>query len=207
MHSFTKLPILALGAIALISPVSPALAGDTGAELDPPVISDQDFDQRAFLLAEAIVEKGYPEDQREALFFGTMDQTVEQMRSALGPSLPEDDAGAIDIFDQWVAKYTEESKQVLRKHIPSIMAGMTEAYAKIFSVEELSDILAFVETPSGQKFFELSPAVMGDPSFADANQRYLDESMELLSPAQQELLSDLRAYMMNKDGPEGTQQI
>jgi len=201
-------PSFALAAAALTFGLTPSAASANS----PPVNSVEaaaaasEVNPVAMSLASAIVDLGYPEEQRESLFFGTMDQTVAQLRSSLGNSLPLDDAGAMEIFDRWLEKYTDESKQVLRKHIPSIMQGMTSAYAKIFTVEELSDILAFVETPSGRKFFELSPAVMGDANFASANQRYLDESMRLLGPAQRELMDDLKAYMAESEAIEGTTQ-
>ena len=152
----------------------------------------------ALSLASQIVALGYPEDDREALFFATMDQTVIQMRSAIAPTLPSDDPGAIAILDDWIAEYTEQSKGVLRKHIPDIMAGMTQAYATIFSVEELTDILAFVQTRSGQRYFELSPAISGSKGFAEANQRYLDESVALVGPAQDVLRKRLNEYLSDK---------
>ncbi|MEL6485597.1 MAG: DUF2059 domain-containing protein [Pseudomonadota bacterium] len=152
----------------------------------------------ALALASQIVAIGYPEDDREALFFATMDQTVIQMRSAIAPTLPNDDPGAVAILDDWIAEYTEQSKGVLRKHIPDIMAGMTEAYATIFTVEELTDILAFVQTRSGQRYFELSPAISASKGFAEANQRYLDESIALVGPAQDVLRKRLNEYLADK---------
>ncbi|MEO0590017.1 MAG: DUF2059 domain-containing protein [Pseudomonadota bacterium] len=161
-------------------------------------VSAPPISSTALTLASEIVAIGYPEEERETLFFATMDQTVIQMRRAIAPTLPSDDPGAIAILDDWIAEYTEQSKGVLRKHIPDIMAGMTEAYATIFSVEELTDILAFVQTPSGQRYFELSPAISGSKSFAEANQRYLDESIALVGPAQDVLRKRLNEYLADE---------
>ncbi len=201
---------IAFGTLSFMAITSPLAAQDAPAATAvsaEAATSETAFDPEALSLASQIVDIGYPEESREALFFGTMDQTVLQMRQAIGPNLPQNDPGAMAIFDSWVLKYTAQSKDVLRKHIPSIMVGMTEAYAKVFTVKELTDILAFVETPSGKKFFELSPAVLGEPSFADANQRYLDESMELLGPAQQELLDDLMEYIEDQEADDSSDHI
>lgn len=176
------------------------------AQETPPSAVAPRVDPAARTLAARIVEVGYPEETREALFFGTMDQTVSQMRSAIAPSLPADDPGAIAILDAWILEYTQSSKQVLSKHIPDIMDGMIVAYAEIFTQEELRDILAFVETRSGQRYFELSPAILGAKSFADANQAYLDESLALLGPAQAELRSRLQEYMAQKRKDEATSE-
>jgi hypothetical protein len=163
------------------------------------VVSAPGTNTTALALAEETVAIGYPEERREALFFATMDQTVMQMRQAIAPTLPDNDPGAVAILDEWIAQYTQESKDVLKRHIPDIMAGMTQAYASIFTVGELRDILAFVRTPSGQRYFELSPAVLGEESFARANQAYLDESMALIGPAQRELMQKLERHMADRE--------
>lgn len=150
-------------------------------------------------LAGEIVALGYPEETREDLFFATMDDSVVQLRTAIASSLPEDDPGAIAILDAWIADYTQASKNVLRKHIPAIMDGMVEAYATIFTAEELTDILAFVRTPSGQRYFELSPAIASSARFAAANERYADELSALLPPAQRELRARLDEYLSERD--------
>ena len=197
-HSLSGLA--AFGPLLALIALSPVDAKDTAPE--PVMVSSAAIDPAALKLATQIVDLGYPEDTREELFFSTMDQTVAQMRSAITPQLPRNDPGAIAILDEWIAEYTEESKLVLRKHIPSIMAGMTQAYATIFTIEELEDILAFVQTPSGKRYFELSPAVLGEKAFADANQRYMDESMAMLGPAQAELMSRLRQHMADAENED-----
>ena len=202
--------LAALATLALGAPF-PALAEDTAPADDPtpvalsePVSEAATIDPIALELAAQIVDLGYPEESREALFFGSMDQTIAQMRTSLGPYLPTDDPEAVKIFDDWIVKYTEESKLILRKHIPAIMDGMAEAYAVLFSEEELRDILAFVETPSGKQFFDRMPAVMGEPSFAKANKAYMDESMDVMIPAQRELLQQLKEHRDQKAEPAET---
>lgn len=187
-------PFIGAASVALIAAPLSAQSGpangtqDAAAEISP----------IAMILAKQIVAAGYPEEERERLFFATMDQTVAQMRGAIAPSLPRDDPGAVAILDDWIAEYTAASKDVLRKHIPDIMAGMEEAYATIFTEEELRDILSFVRTPSGQRYFELSPGITGAKSFADANRRYLDESVALLGPARSDLRQRLDEHMEQK---------
>ena len=190
--------------IALACLILPALSQAQEPAAERPGASAVDPAARA--LAARIVDLGYPEATREALFFATMDQTVNQMRTAIAPSLPSDDPGAIAILDDWILDYTDRSKEVLRKHIPSIMDGMIEAYAELFSQAELGDILAFVETRSGQRYFELSPAILGAKSFADANQLYLDESLALLGPAQADLRARLEEHLADTRDAEPTSE-
>jgi hypothetical protein len=195
--------ILRPALIALAFLLAPALAS---AQERPAPPAATGVDPAAHALATRIVDLGYPPEQREALFFATMDQTVTQMRSAIAPSLPSDDPAAIAILDQWILDYTAQSKGVLRKHIPDIMDGMITAYAELFTRGELADILAFVETPSGKRYFELSPAILGAKSFADANQAYLDESLALLGPAQQDLRARLEAHLARQRQNESSSE-
>lgn len=183
---------LALGAAPLLAAEQPT-ASASAAEQEPAPPAAPSAAEIA--LAREIVALGYPEDTREALFFATMDESVIQLRAAIASSLPEDDPGAIAILDAWIADYTQASKDVLRKHIPDIMAGMVEGYATIFTPEELTDILAFVRTPSGRRYFELSPAISSSARFAAANERYADELSALLPPAQAELRARLDDYL------------
>ena len=196
MTFFQKRPLV-LAALAAGATLPWSAAYASGPVLEP-VAAVPEMNAASMELAGQIVAIGYPEEDREALFFGTMDQMVGQMRSAIAPTLPNDDPGAVAILDDWIAEYTEESKKVLRRHIPAIMSGMVEAYATIFTEEELEDILAFVRTRSGQRYFALSPAIVGSKSFADANQRYMDESVAMIGPAQRELKSRLDDYMTEK---------
>jgi len=194
--------IALLAAPPLTAEEGEAAAEPSAAQRDPdpfPVAEPREgVDPQSLKIAGRIVELGYPPELREELFFATMDQTVMQMRSAIAPSLPADQPGAVRILDEWIEEYVAESKELLRSHIPSIMDGMTHAYATIFTREELGDILAFVETPSGRRYFEMSPAIVAHPRFAEANQRYMDESMERLGPARDELLGRLQQHLSDQ---------
>lgn len=190
--SLTKSALVAVAAFGLSQPV---LADNVAISV---VAQDVGVDPVAMELAAQIIDTGFPEETREELFFGTMDQMIVQLRVALEPMLPADDQGAVEIFDEWLVEHTEESKGVLRKHIPAIMRGMALSYANVFSVEELTDILAFVETPSGKRYFALSPSILSDRAFADANQAYMDETVELVLPAQERLRERLDAYLEDR---------
>ncbi len=217
MHIIKSLSIIAsaFAAFGTALPLAAQIAAQDGAQqtLQPDAAAQPDAEPQAthppqiapppspvdLALARQIVDLGYPEAEREVIFFGTMDQTVAQMRLAIAPTLPQDDPGAVAILDEWIGEYIEDSKVLLGKHIPSIMDGMVAAYANMFTTEELTDILAFVQTPSGQRYFELSPALIAEPSFAEANQRYMDESMSLLEPARDDLMARLIEYMSTRE--------
>jgi hypothetical protein len=150
-------------------------------------------------VAREIIDLGFPVETREDMFFASMDQIVIQMREATLDAYGIDDQGAIAILDEWTADYIAESKEVLRSHIPSLMEGMAASYAVIFTREELNDIRAFVATPSGQRFFRMSPAIIGETNFAAANQAYLNDVQAGQPIAMQDLLGRLQRYEAEKN--------
>ena len=195
--------LMVAATIALTFPATAHAEEDTP-DAAPASPEETSVDPVALDLAEKIVEVGYPEEARENLFYGPMDQTIVQLRRSLNPYLPQDDPEAVRILDEWIVKYTAESKTILAKHIPAIMDGMAKAYAVLFTQDELRDILAFVETDSGKQFLDRMPAVMGEPGFAAANQAYLDESMKVMLPAQRELLDQLQQHREKGADPAET---
>ncbi|MEM7700883.1 MAG: DUF2059 domain-containing protein [Pseudomonadota bacterium] len=153
-------------------------------------------------LAQQIVDDSFPEDMREEMFFATVDQMTAQMREATLKGMGVDDQGAIAVMDAWLAEYIAESKVTLRTYIPKLMDGLAKSYAVMFTQEELTDIAAFVATPSGQRFMTLSSAVLAEPNFASANQEYMNEVQSGLPAAMQDLQGRLIEYMTDKKAAE-----
>ena len=195
LAAFVPAALLALAAVpttALAQNNDEAVA----AELDPAKVA----------LAREIVDLGFPEETREAVFFAAVDQAVIQMREASlkAYGLEEEDPAALAILDSWIADYIADSKIVLRSHIPSLIDGMTLSYAAMFTTTELRDIRDFVSTPCGQRFFELSSAVMAEPNFAAANQAYMNEVQGQLPAAMTDLIGRLQQYFGEKAAAEGS---
>ena len=122
-----------------------------------------------------------------------MDQMTVQLRQAMAGQMPAN-PGAETILDRWLADWMVESKAIMRQHIPALMDGLAQGYANIFTAQELSDILAFVSTPSGQRYIVGATAVIADPAFANANQAYMNEVLARLPAAQEDLRIELEAY-------------
>lgn len=150
-------------------------------------------------LARQIVDRGFPLEKREAMFFATMDAMMLQMREATAKQMPSQDAGAQAIVDAWANDLANRTKPKLASHVPALMDALITGYAVIFTHEELVDILAFVSTRSGQRFVELSPAVIATPAFAQANQAYLQDALSGLPEAQRDLADRLTKYFEAKE--------
>lgn len=199
MMKSMHLPVL-LGAALLIAPV-PVLAAAPGNgtqdKAEQPVPETPSAAKLA--LAEEIVTQGFPEDVREDIFFGSIDQMTAQMREATLRSLQIEDKGALAVLDEWLAEYIATNKEILRDYIPRMMDGLAVAYASIFTRQELEDIAAFVATPSGQRFMVLSSAVLAEPTFAAVNQEYINEIQDGAPAAMQDLQGRIIQYLTDKE--------
>lgn len=189
------LKTLLAGSLLIGVPASTVLAQEASETAPVP-------DAMSMELARQIIAAGFPEDRREEVFFASMDQMLIQTREATFKAFQLEDEGAVRILDEWLADYIADSKEVLRSHIPSLMDGMAASYATIFTREELEDILTFVQTPSGKRFFELSPAILAEPSFAAANQAYMDEVQASMPAAMGDLANRIQTYLIEMNALE-----
>lgn len=189
---------IAAGVLALASPF-------TAAAQDNAQATQSKLDPAAITIAQEILALGIPEQTREAVFFATMDQMMAQMKDAALQARGLEDPEVIAIMDKHLAQFRLDAQAVLRSHLPAIMDGWAKAYANMFTLQELADIRTFVRTPSGQRYFQLGPAVMAEPHFAQANQAYMNEVMQLTPSMQEALKADLLEYLANEQGARSTE--
>lgn len=160
-------------------------------------VTTDDLELRRAIAGE-IVDLGIPNSKREALFYSTVDQMTKQMREAAMKNVDASDKGAVAVLDNWFDDWIAQGKVILQAHIPHIMDGWKNAYADIYSVEELTGIRDFVTTPTGAKFFLRQQDILSNPHFAKANQDYMNEIMGKLPAAQRKLMTDLVEYFEKK---------
>ena len=60
-----------------------------------------------------------------------------------------------------------------RKHMSAIIEATAVAYAREFSLQELSDIRSFGETDSGRRLLTRMSFVLNDPALGEARQAHL----------------------------------
>jgi hypothetical protein len=153
--------------------------------------------QNKLAIAREIVAISMPPDMREKMYFATMDQIVGQMREAQGDE--SDDPQIQAIVDKHLKAMTDQIKSVTRAHIPALVEALADAYAVIFSKDELNDILAFVRTPSGRKFVVMSRAVIAEDHVVAANQDLMNEITALIPEYKEALQEEITEYLLAKE--------
>jgi len=183
---------LAAAALSFVIVAPAAMAQD----VEEDTVSAAALDAERSALAQAIIDRAFPEETRLAMFQATADQMQAQMTQSLGNIIT--DEGAMAILTKWQVETLAESSLLLEQNVPLLMDAWASAYADIHTKQELEDILDFVSTPSGQAFMAKSTEVMAHPAFAAANQTYMDQTMELVMGKMPSLIQDLQSYEDSK---------
>jgi len=181
MSSF--LAALALGLAAMPCAAQERAAG-VAAELDP---------QRLELAGE-IIDIAYPPQGRRELLLDAIDAMMAQIRTAAASSGRPPDAGAERIVERYLKRVRAAGEKAVDEHIPALFGAYARAYARGFTAAELTEIRAFVGTPTGAKYVRRSPQLLSDPDVARANSAYIATAMAATGPLQAELHQELSDY-------------
>ncbi|GMN01563.1 hypothetical protein [Erythrobacter sp. MTPC3] len=148
-------------------------------------------------LANAILEKAYPEEAQVAMFQAVADQMEAQMMQSISQMIT--DPGSLQIIADWQDRISVETDAIMRRQIPDLMQAWAISYADIHTETELRDILAFVSTPSGKAMMSKSADIISHPAFAAANQTYMDETTAVVMSKLPELVKEVSAYKAAAD--------
>ena len=101
-----------------------------------------------------------------------------------------------EIFDAYMAK----SIGIMRNEFSweKMEPYMLEAYTSVYTEDEILDLVAFYESPTGQKFIAKMPELM--QVSMQMSQRMMADMMPKLQKAQEELIAQLEAKRANQGG-------
>lgn len=157
----------ALAALAL-SPV-PAFA----AEVVPSdfVCADKATDPAKFELARGIVNASIPPDEGDQMTRQLIESVLGSFRASSDISF--DDPQSKAIFDRRMKEIPDRLLPIMNRHMPAMYGAVACAYAREFSLAELTEVHTFARTPTGRRFLAHSPKLMADPDVQKAFQAYL----------------------------------
>lgn len=141
-------------------------------------------------MAQEIVDRGFPEDQRMAMFPGFASELIKQLRTAMPATgqVPKIDAAV----DRYIGKIMVVMEEVLADHMDDLMGSLVVAYAESLEREQLEGLHSFIMSPAGEGFLAKSANVMQNPTFANANMGYMADYM----PKAQQLQSEFQSEIM-----------
>ncbi len=149
--------------------------------------------------ARAIIGIMFPEQEREKSFGRLIGDVANQFAGALPPSALND-PGLKAIFNAYMDSIPAKLMPVVRVYLPRMLEATAIAYSRNFTLQELRDVHAFAQTPSGRNYLQKSISMTSDPAVAEANTAYFAELMKLQERATAELKAQVMAYL--QDNPE-----
>jgi hypothetical protein len=135
-------------ALLLIS-VQPATPQPISAQPSPPQSADASPSAHKLALARQLVEV----TRMDAIMTGAFRNMVSGVTASASQSLSADRQARMKIIG-------EAEGAALEKLVPQIVDSMVNGYARNFSEQELSDILAFYQSPSGRSMVAKTPQFM-----------------------------------------------
>lgn len=146
-------------------------------------------------LAKVIIETMFPADRREQMILDISANMAKQASEGFmqGPIFEE--PGIRAVLDRSIADLPNTLRPVFSAHMPKIFEATAIAYTRQFTLEELQDISAFAQTPSGQRYFRSLQLLLSDPAVAKANQGMFEAGAPVIKAKQERLKAELVNYL------------
>jgi len=167
---------LVIGFAALLAFASPATAQVEASQADA---GAETIDPAELAIAKEIMDAMFPPEAQEEMLLSMMGNVADQFGQGAmqGPIFEE--PGIKAIMDEFIADIPEKLRPLIEEHFPKMKEANAVAYARLFTLEELQDIVAFANTPSGATFFRNSTEVLSDPDVAAVNAEYFQSVAEV----------------------------
>lgn len=155
-------------------------------------------DPASLALAHQIITLAFPPAKRADMMSSMIDSLLDQARNSLQDDKLTQDKDFQALLDRSTQRMFDQMKASLNTALPDYFESMERAYARDFSRDDLTAILAFVKTPAGQRYFERAPQIVKDPDVQAVSRRMTSELLGKLPELQQELVRDVQDYISKK---------
>lgn len=148
-------------------------------------------------VAQAIVVTAWPPERREAMMDKLIATFASQFRDSAHLETIEN-PGFSAILRRYLDSIPGRLKPLVSDFIPRQMDAIAIAYARMFTLTELRDVLAFAQTPSGAQFMQRGIDAISDPDVAAVNTAYLTKVHQLSAEAAAEVAAEVQAYVASQ---------
>jgi len=141
----------------------------TPAPISPPTpAAGSPVDPARLTIGRELIAIVLPPSQRDQMMAGTLNAMMNNMvaglvrGSGLEADLRDNPAKRV-VFERFVERQRTLTLDDIKLAMPGLIEAYAHAYARMFTVEELTAIKAFAQTPAGTKFLQRGAALMSDP--------------------------------------------
>ncbi|MBN8809418.1 MAG: DUF2059 domain-containing protein [Sphingomonas sp.] len=127
-------------------------------------------------VARTIVAVVLPPDQRDKMMTDAMNAMMKNIIAGImqGMGMGEElhsNPKLRAVFERFIARQRDLALADLRVAMPELSDVYARAYARMFSLDDLHAIAAFVATAAGARFVQRSPALLSDPDVSEWQRR------------------------------------
>ncbi|WP_428333663.1 DUF2059 domain-containing protein [Novosphingobium sp.] len=182
----------AMFALLALTPLSaqaetPPVAGATRAGTDLP-------DPERLALAQQVIAIVLPPDQAELTVTRMMDAITAPMIASAGAKF-DSDPGLKTIWASFIDQVTATARETMRSLIPRMRVAYSVAYARHFTRDELTQLLAFGKTPTGAKYLSRASELMQDSSIKALMVQSMNQTTDKMQPAIESFKVRIKAYL------------
>ena len=162
---------------ALLLTLSPVAA-----QAQPTTVTAAAIDPARLAAATELLDVLMPPATREQMMTGMMAPMLANVRRGVSenPSFAaamNGDPKLKAMFDRFMAQQQARTTDMMRRSLPGMIPAMVRAYARRFDVQQLREIRAFFETPTGRAYMQTSFTIMSDPDIAAWQRQMMQEAM------------------------------
>lgn len=188
--------MLALGAAAAAFPAA-AQTSPAQQEAAPAV------DPARLAVARRLIDQVSPPDRRDATLDQIMRPMMANIRRSLGESpefarLFEEQPSLRAQFDKFIDDELEHSISVARDAMPAMYDAMAQAYARRFTIDQLTDMERFFATPTGRAYAEQTPMILSDPAVQAAQRDAMRRAFDGLQDRVKTMAAQMQASLKKK---------
>ncbi len=161
-----------------VTAVAPANSATPGASL---------IDPGNLAIARQIIAVVMPPDRAEAMM-GKVTEAIMRPVQAQMRSLAAQDPRAAERAKASMARLGVMMRDVIIPMLPDMTESMAHGYARLFSRDDLLQILAFAQTPAGSRYFARASDLLQDPDV----QAFYGRLIQSMQARQAQILKDIK---------------
>lgn len=160
------------------------------------------IDKEKLQAASKLVETIMPAADREKMMQNMLTPMMNNITAGIMQDpefqkLLDEDPQVKIIFEKFIERQKTITLTKLNTELPGMATAISAAYARQFSLQEMSDATSFFSTPSGKAYMIKANGIMADEDVAKW-QRNLMSKVMADKPAEMKLLMDDLAPYVNK---------
>ena len=94
------------------------------------------------------------------------------------------------VVEDGVDRFFTAIEPAVRKHMPNLTEAYAQAYAREFSVDELTQMIAFASSPVGKHYLSQYVYLEGDPLVLDAHEGMNADMMPVIEDIQKQMCAE-----------------